>query len=1002
MAITKCSDVAAIGCNAASGSPIGTVPKGSTTSTYIGIAFRIDVHVSDIPGSVTGIPPGLNVCWCAVAGNGNNFVAVYGTPTTQGNYDLLINGSPTNVLLRIRIDPQPTPIVTNDPPDGRKGVAYTYTVAVGAGNAAPINNAVVSISGFPDFGLDASGSTVSGVPNFQTVPGPDKSFNVNITCTGNAAGTNTVKSIEILEAAPYIIMSSSATAYVGQPFSFTIQAPDISYPPPAGQLTASKANSITISPALPAGLTLNAVDSNGTATITGTPTTTICDRPTGFYTITASNTTGGSTTSVLTLTVLDERYPILPNADLGKIYINEAASINISATAGCPTSFAGSLLPTGLAVSTSDNGTAPFAVLSGTPTGTPGIYDSSGLVGPFYHPALQITGTNAVARSGTGIYDLIVGYRQSVFTNPDPDDPCTLNLEWVNGSAGFSFDCEATNSPQTFTADAFIVPVPPTIAGSGTTTTGLPSGLSINASSGVISGTPSVAANLLPLLSVVTLTVNNFGAYGPVPADPVNTAKITIRLVATAAEITPVITSDLNPRMDAPNEAASGIRGITMSYQITASHCPTSFGATNLPPGLVFNSSTGLISGEPTTVGYYHSTVSATNVWGTGNAVVNFIISYPAPVITSILTTFGVRGELFDPPVSLGGGVPAGYHITASVADPSDIPPAGLFFEATDILPNGLTVSHTTGVISGTILTSVSPGIQTVSIYATNADAYFDIAENAYVPALPAPVSELLLHVFSPPPTITSINPDSDTSVGGSTMTITGTGFLTGAVVCFGRISFTCVTPATVTETSITVTIPPLAVDDDLYTVAVKNLDGQVGVLDDALLITAPGVSAVPIARYTSLYSTLNPIYSINLTGGRSNRKRRIFALGTNMEVLFYSGVDTVNNRILNVYRRQLGTTSTRHGPGDLVFKGIASIQLSPLLYKASSGRKIAHIDCVLRSNGKIEMRTREISGSHFNDNTELAYAAYQAILIKTLNLIPLPKLGTDECIEDR
>ena len=605
---------------------------------------------------------------------------------------------------------------------------------------------------------------------------------------------------------------------------------------------------------------------------------------------------------------------------------------------------------------------------------------------------------NSVNRSGTGLYDIIVGYRQSVFTNPDPDDPCTLNLEWVNGVAGFSFDCEATNTPQTFTADAFVTPAAPAVAGFGTTTTGLPTGLSINASTGVISGTPSIAANLLPMTSTVSLTVDNFGAYGAVPSDPVGTAKITITLVATAAEITPVITSTLVPRMAAPNDVASGIRGIAMTYQITGSHCPTSYNAISLPPGLTVNTTTGLISGTPAAVGFFDTTIEATNVWGTGYAVVDFIISYPAPVITSPLFTFGVAGEVFDPPVSLGGGIPAGYHITASVADPSDIPVGGLVFNAIDTLVDALIVDQVTGIISGTIDIEAPRGANTVNIFATNADAHFDVGEGAFVPALPAPVSDLTINVYSSPPVITAVTPDATVSTGGATMTITGSGFLPGAIVCFGHFTFTCATPTAVSNSSITVTIPALEVDDDPYDIVVQNPDGQVGIFTGGLLVTAPGVSSAPIIRFTSLYSEALPIYTIINTGRKTKRKRRIFGMGTNVEILFYSGIDAPNNRLLNVHRKQLGTTSTRHGPGDLVFKGISSIQLSPFMYKVPSAKKIAHIDCVLRSDGTIQMRTREVNSLSFTDDTDMAYAAYQAILIKGLNQIPLPKIGTEEC----
>ena len=82
--------------------------------------------------------------------------------------------------------------------------------------------------------------------------------------------------------------------------------------------------------------------------------------------------------------------------------------------------------------------------------------------------------------------------------------------------------------------------------------------------------------------------------------------------------IAPVITSPTT---------ASGTVGASFSYQIAASNSPTSFGATGLPPGLTLNTSTGLISGTPSTAGTSTVSISATNSAGTGPATLTIIIS---------------------------------------------------------------------------------------------------------------------------------------------------------------------------------------------------------------------------------------------------------------------------------------------------------------------------------------------------------------------------------------
>jgi hypothetical protein len=87
---------------------------------------------------------------------------------------------------------------------------------------------------------------------------------------------------------------------------------------------------------------------------------------------------------------------------------------------------------------------------------------------------------------------------------------------------------------------------------------------------------------------------------------------------ATGTPGAPVITSPTT---------ASGTVGSSFSYQITATNSPTSFGASNLPPGLSVNSSTGLISGTPTATGTTASSISATNASGTGSGSLTITIS---------------------------------------------------------------------------------------------------------------------------------------------------------------------------------------------------------------------------------------------------------------------------------------------------------------------------------------------------------------------------------------
>ena len=87
---------------------------------------------------------------------------------------------------------------------------------------------------------------------------------------------------------------------------------------------------------------------------------------------------------------------------------------------------------------------------------------------------------------------------------------------------------------------------------------------------------------------------------------------------ATGPAVTPVITSATT---------ATATVGSSFTYQITAANAPTSFAATELPDGLIVNTSTGAITGTPTAAGTSGVTVSAINTAGPGSAVLTLTIN---------------------------------------------------------------------------------------------------------------------------------------------------------------------------------------------------------------------------------------------------------------------------------------------------------------------------------------------------------------------------------------
>ncbi|HYE89864.1 MAG TPA: autotransporter domain-containing protein, partial [Terriglobales bacterium] len=151
-------------------------------------------------------------------------------------------------------------------------------------------------------------------------------------------------------------------------------------------------------------------------------------------------------------------------------------------------------------------------------------------------------------------------------------------------------------------------------------------------------------------------------------------------------------------------------------YQITATNGASSYNATGLPPGVTVNTSTGLVSGTPSSIGTFTATVSATNGAGTGSRTVTITITLGPPVITSATTAGGVVGVSFL------------YQITAS-NNPTTFGATGL--------PAGLSVNAANGVISGT---PASSGTFNVAISATNttgtANATLQIVVNDGTPII--------------------------------------------------------------------------------------------------------------------------------------------------------------------------------------------------------------------------------------------------------------------------
>ncbi len=246
-----------------------------------------------------------------------------------------------------------------------------------------------------------------------------------------------------------------------------------------------------------------------------------------------------------------------------------------------------------------------------------------------------------------------------------------------------------TNLPHAQVGVAYtytIVTTPAAPSGTVYGATGLPTGISINSSSGVISGTASGAGSYSGIISI---------------APPgAGTNNLSYVLVVDAAVGTPAITSATT---------ATGTVGQSFTYTVTASNSPTSFNVGTLPAGLSFNSGTNQITdnGGTMVAGTYTVSLSANNAGGTGAATTVTITINPAgavPVITSATTATATA--------VLPAGSPAAFTVSYQVVATQ----SPVSYAATG-LPLGININSGTGLISGT--TSVQ-GVYTIGLTATN------------------------------------------------------------------------------------------------------------------------------------------------------------------------------------------------------------------------------------------------------------------------------------------
>ena len=392
------------------------------------------------------------------------------------------------------------------------------------------------------------------------------------------------------------------------------------------QISATQSPTSFTAGTLPGGLTFNGT----TGLISGTPS------QNGTFNITlGAVNAGGTGTATFSLVIAPPLPPpVVLSPQIGAGYVSAALSIQASAT-NSPTSYSLLNAPAWLSVNAA-------GLLTGTPTAA-GTF-------PF-----KLRASNG---SGAGAYKDI-----TLQIEANPQAPSITSLVEARGrkSVAFNFALNASVPSTSFAI----------VSGS------LPAGLTLNSSSGIISGTPTVTGTF-------NLTLRASNSFGPGTTGP-------LRIIISPPPLVPVITSKASYSISV---------GAAFVTTVTASNTPTSFTFANLPAWLTQNGTTGQLSGTPPAAGVFNATVFATNGDGPGSVQsLSFTVAYHANA----------------PKIQLAAGFSAFQGLPFSAVILTS--PAATGMTASG-LPPGITLNSSARSLGGTPLAT---GTYTVTLQASNA-----------------------------------------------------------------------------------------------------------------------------------------------------------------------------------------------------------------------------------------------------------------------------------------
>ena len=708
----------------------GQTPTGNTGGAVVSYAVTsgtlpTGINLNATTGELTGTPT-------AIYSTASVTITATNTGGTQDiTFNISVNDeAPANISY------------TNAPFTWTKDSAITGQTPTGNTGGAVVSYAVTSGSLPSGINLNTSTGELTGTPTVVY-----STSSVTITAT-NTGGTQDITfNITVNDVAPANLTYSSA------PFTWTKDSA-ITGQTPTGNTGGAVVSYAVTSGSLPSGINLN----TSTGELTGTPTAIYS---TASATITATNT-GGTQDITFNITVNDEAPANLsyanapftwtkdstitgqtPSGNTGGAVVSYAVTsgslptgINLNTTTGELTGTPTALYPSASVTITATNtggtqditfnitvndvapsalayGSATYSweknqtVVSETPTSSGGPVVSYAVTSGSLPSGINLnTTTGELSGTSTVVYS--TASVTITATNTGGSDSVTLSLT-VEDERPSSLSY--TNAPFTWTKDSAITGQTPTNAGGtitnyAVTSGSLPTGISLNSTTGELTGTPTA------LYTTASVTITGTNASGSTDSS----FNITVNAQAPAnlsyanAPFTWTKDSVITGQTPSGNTG-----GAVVSYAVTSG---------SLPTGINLNTTTGELTGTPTAIYSTSSvTITATNTGGTQDITFNITVNDVAPANL----TYSNAPFTWTKDSAISGQTPSGNTGGAVVS----------YAVTSGSLPSGINLNTSTGELTGTPTAIYSTA--SVTITATNTggtqDITFNITVNDVAPA---------------------------------------------------------------------------------------------------------------------------------------------------------------------------------------------------------------------------------------------------------------------------